>query len=131
MLWQWRAAAAAAGKIAAALGYAGLITGFQAVDEITDLRDLGCVTDFLHPGVLLPVEKIIQDRAAEQKCFLRNIANLIPKFPLRHMPDVAAVNTDRPALDVVEPGNQAGDRGLSGTGASNNCRRLALMGRKS
>ena len=59
--------------------------------------------------------EIVQNSAAEQKCFLGHKADLIPQHLFGHPQDIHPVDADGAALNIVETGNQVGDGGFSGS----------------
>ena len=62
--------------------------------------------------------EIVQNSAAEQKCFLGHKADFFPQHLFGHPQDIHPVDADGAALNIVETGNQVGDGGFSGAGAA-------------
>ena len=68
---------------------------------------------------------VFGDRAAEEDRFLQDVADLVAQGFEFVVGDVLAVDPDCAGLHVVEPGDEAYDGGLAGTGRANDADELS------
>ena len=78
-------------------------------------------------GVRPPVANVVADGVGEQEGVLQHDADAPPQAVLGHAANVLAVDGNGAALDVVEPFQQADDRGLAGPGGSHQGHGLARL----
>ena len=98
----------------AALTDHGVVAVFQLTDEFVRVRGARRGLDLLRGGPGFPVRDVLADRGAEQDRLLQHQADVAPQRGPAVLPDVAAVDQDRAPLRLVQPQDQAHDRGLAG-----------------
>src|SRR5437773_3198556 len=102
----------------ATLGDHGGVAVVELDDEIMGVGRLGGAHDFRNRGVGLAIRNVLLDAGGQQHRILRNDTD-VPAEGLASIPlDVGPIDQDGSPDRVVEAEDQAGDRGLAGTGRS-------------
>ncbi len=124
------ALALAAGQRHAALADHRVVAVGHRLDELVRVGQFGRAPDLAGRGAGLAVRDVLPDRRAEEQRVLQDEADLIAQRLQPIPPDVRAVDDDRPGRRIVEPRNQAHDRGLPGSRRTDNRRDLAGFDRE-
>src|SRR5690606_36949070 len=114
-----------AGQLDTALADDGVEPVGQLLDDAVELGAACCLPDLLLRGVEPAEGDVLPDGAAEQEDILLDDADLSPQRGERHVTDIDAIDRDAAAGDVVEARQQRRDRGLAGTGRTDEGDRLA------
>ncbi len=105
----------------------GVVAVRQPLDEPVQAdRPRGC-HDRLLRGRGCAEADVVGDRARKQERILRDQRHLRTQRALLHRADVDAVDQHLPAGDVVEAGDQVGDRRLAGSGLADQRHRLSRL----
>ncbi len=102
----------------------------QVADEIICPGQSGRGNAFLIRGIQLAEPDVVHDRAGEQVCVLQHNAQGVTQIVFFDQLDVNAVIGDHAALDVVESVDQVRDRGLAGTGGTDESDFLSRFGKQ-
>src|SRR5207253_3546768 len=105
----------AAGQLHSAFTYLGVVSFRQALDEVVRVRQLRGFDDLLHRGVRHREPDVFRDGRREEQGVLQDDTELVPQIRDLVLPQVDAVQGDRPLGWVEEPDDQARQRGLAGT----------------
>ena len=92
----------------------GVVAVRQGVHEAVDVRGSGGSEDLVLGGRRVAVGDVLPDRAAEQPRVLQHHADVRPQLAARHRRDVAVVECDAAAVELVEPHDEVDERGLAG-----------------
>ncbi len=115
---------------AAPLAKLRLVAIRQGRDEAVGAHRPRSGLDLRLGGAVAAVGDVGGDSAGEEERLLEHRRDLPPQALAGHLPHVLAVDPDRAGGDVVEAGDQAGDRGLAGTGPPDEGHRLARLDRE-
>ena len=115
----------AAGDIGAALAHLGVEAVGQRHDEIVGLGILGGLDHLLLSGVRAAPQQILADGAREEDVVLKHHADAGAELIQGIVTHVHPVHQDSAVGDVVKPGDQVHQRGLSGTGTAHHSQELA------
>ena len=115
------------GDVAAFLVDHRVITVGQRVHEAIDVGGLGCGVDLFLGCVRAPVGDVVPDGSVEQPGVLQHHPDLGAQGRSWHRRDVDTVHPDGAALQFVEPHDQVHQRGLAGTGRSDDRDSLARI----
>ena len=96
----------------------GLIALLHLHDEVVGVHGLGGGDDFFVRGVQPPVADVVHDGAGEYEGVLHHHAHLLPEGAKLYIPYVVAVDLDRSAHHVVEPGHQIDHGGFARAGGA-------------
>ena len=107
-----------AGEEHAALAHVGVEALGHGHNVVVDLRPPGRRHHLVHGGVGAAVADILQDAVREQEHILLHHADVTPKAALLHVAYIPAVDPDAARPHVVEPGDQAAQRGLASAGGA-------------
>ena len=86
----------------------------QRVDEAVDVRRARRLQDLFLRRLEVAVGDVLADGAAEEPGVLEDHADLRPQLAAWHLRDVAPVNRDRAAIELVEAHDQVDERRLAG-----------------
>ena len=84
----------------------------------------GCCIDFLIGRIQLTVTDVVTNRSGKQVCILKNDTEGMAQVIFFDLCDIDAIITDLSILDIVETVDQVGDRCLSGSGRTYECKFL-------
>ncbi|KFI56632.1 HAD-superfamily hydrolase [Bifidobacterium callitrichos DSM 23973] len=90
----------------------------QLLDEGIRIGEARRGPHLLIGGVETPEADVVHDRTGEQVRVLQHHAQRPAQIALAHIADIDAVIGDRTGIDVVEAGDEVGDRRLAGAGGS-------------
>src|SRR3954464_8496507 len=110
---------------AAALAYRFVECLRQAAHEVTDIYVVSGTLDHLTRDPFRTKADIVGNRAGEEEGILQHDSITATQLADFHLPNVDAVNTDRSALNVIEPQQERDDRGLACTSVADDSHRLS------
>jgi hypothetical protein len=85
-------------------------------DKVIGVGHLGRPDDVVVRGVQAPITDILHHRVREQKGVLQHQPKPAAQLGFGDLADVHAVDADRPAVDLIEAGQQIDDGRFSGPG---------------
>lgn len=113
---RWPAAGVGPAKVCTIAGEHGVVAFRQALDEAIRVGKAGGGDALFIGGIQPAVADILHHRAGEQVSILQHDAQRTAQIGLFDLVDIDAVVADLAVLNVVEPVDEVGDGGLTGTG---------------
>ena len=108
----------------------GVVAVVELGDEVVGLGCAGGGNDLVECGVGSAVGDVVAHRGREEERLVEDQADVVPEAGQRVAVDRHAVDQDLAVVDVVEAGQQAGDRRLAAAGAADDRDRLTRFDRE-
>src|SRR5699024_3798462 len=99
-------------------GEHGVVAIRQTADKSIGVGQSGRLDALLIGGIQLSVSDIVHDRSGEQVGILQHHSQGPAQIRLLDLVDIDTVVADFSVGDIIEPVDQIGDGGLSGTGGA-------------
>ena len=106
----------------------GVVALGQTADEVVSTGQLGRCDTLFVAGFQIAVADIFHNGAREEVRVLKHHTQRVPQVGFLDLVDVDAIVADFAVVDVVEPVDEVGDGGLTGTGGAHKGNLLTGLG---